>query len=227
MRTIALALGLSLALAATGASAHIPSSGKTAATASDDSSKAGGSERFLAGSTAPEVRAVASFGPFRVIDARRAALVAQTDAASPGSFRAMLAAWPQIRTIELVECPGTVDDIANLELGRMIRARGLDTHVPANGSVRSGGVELYFAGVHRRAEAGAEFAVHSWRDDTGKEWRDVPANDPVNRTYIAYYREMGLTPERAVAFYKLTNSVPNDSALWLNAGDIAKFDSAR
>jgi len=50
----------------------------------------------------------------------------------------MLNAYPGIRTIEFVECPGTLDDVANLQLGRMIRARGLDTDVPDGGSVRSG-----------------------------------------------------------------------------------------
>jgi len=51
----------------------------------------------------------------------------------------------------------------------------------------------------------------------------VPEADPVNRTYIAYYRQMGLTPEKAAAFYALTNSVPNEDALWLTKADIAKY----
>jgi hypothetical protein len=105
----------------------------------------------------------------------------------------------------------------------MIRARGLDTDVPDGGSVRSGAVELFLAGLHRRADDDADFAVHSWRDDTGREPRDVPAADPVNRTYIAYYQQMGLTAEKAAAFYALTNSVRNEDALWLKKADIAKF----
>lgn len=181
-----------------------------------------GSERFVA-APAVDVPAIAAYGPFRVIDPARAALVGETDSRSPSDFQAMLRAFPGIAVLELVDCPGTVDDTANLRLGRMIRARGLATHVPADGSVRSGAVELFLAGAVRSAEPTAEFAVHSWLDTEGREAGDFTADDPVNRTYLAYYREMGLSPDNAAAFYALTNSVPNETALWLRPDDIARY----
>jgi hypothetical protein len=61
---------------------------------------------------------LAQYGPFRVLDAKRAALVGSTDAASPGAFRAMLAAHPGLEVLEFVDAPGTSNDIANLALGR-------------------------------------------------------------------------------------------------------------
>lgn len=233
MRSILTACSVALALAACPALAHIarPSSAAGQPGITEPASEAidrNGGERLVEVTTAidaaaPELKAIATFGPFRVIDTGHAALVRETDSGSPEDFKAMLSAYPGIRTIEFVECPGTLDDVANLQLGRMIRARGLDTDVPDGGSVRSGAVELFLAGLHRRADAEADFAVHSWRDETGRQPRDVPEADPVNRTYIAYYRQMGLTPEKAAAFYALTNSVPNDEALWLKKADIAKF----
>lgn len=183
-----------------------------------------GSERFVAAPPV-DVPAIASFGPFRVLDPGRAALVGETDGFTPHEFQAMLRAYPGLRVLEMIDCPGTVDDTANLRLGRMIRAAGVATHVPANGSVRSGAVELFLAGVTRSAEPTAEFAVHSWLDTNGKEAGDFASDDPVNRTYLAYYREMGLSPDNAAAFYALTNSVPNDEALWLHTPDIARFAS--
>jgi hypothetical protein len=102
----------------------------------------------------------------------------------------------------------------------MIRARGIDTHVPQGGSVRSGAVELFLAGVHHRAEPGAEFAVHAWADEDGREPRDYPRDAPENRAYLDYYREMGMTPAEARAFYDMTNSVPNASAKWLDAAQM-------
>jgi len=231
MKKFLVSCSAALALAASPAQAHIARLGAAAVeTASEQTNDHGGGERLVESSAStengvPEVRAIAAFGPFRVIDMARAALVRETDSASPAAFRAMLKAYPGIRTIEFVECPGTLDDVANLQLGRMIRARGLDTEVPDGGSVRSGAVELFLAGLHRRADDDADFAVHSWRDDTGREPSDVPATDPVNRTYIAYYQQMGLTAEKAAAFYALTNSVPNEDALWLKKADIAKFAS--
>ena len=186
-----------------------------------------GSGRFVAAAPVaaplPIPRGIAAYGPFRVLDSQRAALVDATDQRSPAAFQAMLAAYPGIRTLELIECPGTEEDRANLRLGRMIRARGLATHVPAGGSVRSGAVELFLAGVHRAADPGAEFAVHSWADDDGREPKDFPRNAPQNLAYLNYYREMGMTPAQARAFYDMTNSVPNSSALWLDAQQMSAW----
>lgn len=187
-----------------------------------------GSERFVEAHAVelpqPALpRGIASFGPFRVIDGTRAALVGVTDATAPLRFADMLRAHPGIRTLELVECPGTEDDLANLRLGRMIRAKGIATHVPANGSVRSGAVELFLAGARRSVEPGAEFAVHAWMDDTGREAGDYAANAPENAKYLAYYQAMGMNPAEARAFYAMTNSVPHSDAKWLDAAEMAQW----
>ena len=184
-----------------------------------------GNERFVspAAEAVAALPAIAAFGPFRVLNPTRAALVDATDEASPHEFARMLLAFPQLRRLEMIECPGTSDDTANLRLGRMIRRAGLETHVPADGSVRSGAVELFLAGKRRSAEPGAEFAVHSWRDAEGREADDVADEDPVNRAYLAYYREMGLSETQARAFYAMTNSAPNDGALWLTEREFASY----
>ncbi|MCJ2180577.1 alpha/beta hydrolase [Novosphingobium album (ex Hu et al. 2023)] len=183
----------------------------------------GGGERSLSAHwqslpSAPVPEGLASYGPFRVLDAGRAALVDVTDSRSPAQFAAMLRDHPGIAEIEMVECPGTEDDLANLRLGRMIRERGLATHVPVGGSVRSGGVELFLAGARRYADPGAEFAVHSWKDDTGLEAADYAINSPENRRYLDYYTQMGMSPLEAEAFYAMTNSVPFESAKWFGTG---------
>jgi len=166
-------------------------------------------------------RGIAAFGPFRVLDNSRAALVDATDGRAPAQFAAMMRAFPGIATLEMIECPGTEDDRANLQLGRMIRAHGLATHVPDGGSVRSGAVELFLAGVVHTAEPRAEFAVHAWEDDEGRQPEDYPANAPENRAYIDYYRQMGMSTGEATAFYAMTNSVPNEDARWLTTAEMA------
>ncbi|MFA6219645.1 MAG: alpha/beta hydrolase [Erythrobacter sp.] len=165
-------------------------------------------------------RGIAQYGPFRVLDSRRVALVGETGAGTPRAFRAMLRDFPGLAQLDMVECPGTRDDIANMQLGRMIRAAGMVTHVPATGSVRSGAVELFFAGVERDISDGAEFAVHSWMDDYGREAGDFAIDAPQNRKYIDYYHEMGMSAGQARAFYDFTNSVLHNSALWLTARDM-------
>jgi hypothetical protein len=145
------------------------------------------------------------------------------DSFTPQRFRAMLRAHPNVRHIDMVDCDGSVDEEANLMLARMIRRAGIATHVPAGGSVRSGAVELWLAGAQRSAHPSAEFLVHSWMDEDGYQANDYPASDPVHREYLDYYAEMGVPPERARAFYQLTNSVPFESHLRLTPNDLKKY----
>jgi hypothetical protein len=172
---------------------------------------------------AAERRAIAAYGPFRVLDGGTAALVGGTDGLSPAAFAEMLEDFPAIARLEMLECEGTADDRANLRLGRMIRAAGLTTIVPAGGSVRSGGVELFLAGARRELADTAEFAVHAWEDEDGREATDYAAEAPQNAKYLAYYREMGMSPSDARAFYAMTNSAPNDGALWLSGREMRRW----
>lgn len=167
--------------------------------------------------------ALAQYGPFRVLDDKRAALVATTDVASPRHFDAMLRDYPGLAVLEMPDAPGTSHDLANLALGRKIRAAGLETHVPAGGSVRSGAVELFLAGTRQTMAPGATFAVHSWMDTRGLEPRHFAEDAPENRLYLDYYEEMGMAPDHARAFYAMTNSVPHSGALWLDTAAMQRW----
>lgn len=164
--------------------------------------------------------ALAQYGPFVVTGPTLARMVGSTDGMSPQHFDAMLRDFPAIATLEMVEAPGTSNDIANLAVGRKIRAAGIATHVPRGGSVRSGAVELFLAGETRSIEDGASFAVHSWLDNHGREADDFAADHPANRLYLDYYVEMGMSAGQARDFYAMTNSVPHASALWLKADEM-------
>jgi len=182
-----------------------------------------GAYRLAGAAAETALRGIARFGPFVVIDASHAALVDATDASSPARFAAMVRAWPALRVLEMVDCPGTYDDGANLRLGRMIRARAMATDVPPGGSVRSGAVDLFLAGISRHAAPDADFGVHAWADDEGRGPADYAPNAPANRAYLDYYRAMGMAPATAAAFYALTNSVPNAEVRWLHTADLARF----
>lgn len=170
---------------------------------------------------------LAQYGPFRVLDGTRAALVGSTDVASPRQFDAMLRDYPGLAVLELIDAPGTSHDLANLALGRKIRAAGLATYVPAGGSVRSGAVELFLAGQRQTIAPGASFAVHSWMDSRGLEPRHFAPDAPENRLYLDYYEEMGMAPDHARAFYAMTNSVPHSGALWLDAASMQRWIDPR
>lgn len=173
-----------------------------------------------------ERRALAAYGPFRVLDDGTAALVDTTDHASPAAFAAMLRDYPGIATLRFHDCPGTRDDLANLRLGRMIRAAGLAVEVPEGGSVRSGAVELVLAGRSIAIADGAEFAVHGWIDEDGRGAEDYAPGSPEHRKYLTYYREMGLEDGQAARFYAMTNSVPFEQALWLGGAEMRDWIAA-
>ncbi len=166
---------------------------------------------------------IASFGPFNVVSNDKVELNGSIESDTPAQFSDMLRAYPEIRQIDMIDCPGTGDDDANLALARMVRKAGIATNVPDGGSVRSGGVELFLAGAKRSAAPTAEFAVHSWVDEDGMEPDDFAESDPVNTEYVDYYREIGMSDDKAKAFYALTNSVPHDDALYLKPRDIAAY----
>lgn len=184
-----------------------------------------GADRFIADrfDVAPSQTPLASFGPFHMVSPTRAELIGSIESDTPAQFRALLRAFPTLNRIDMVECPGTGDDEANLALARMVRGAGIATHVPDGGSVRSGGVELFLAGAKRSAAPTAEFAVHSWRDEDGYEAGDFAASDPVHLEYINFYRDMGLTEPEARSFYAMTNTAPHDDALYLNSRDLARY----
>lgn len=167
--------------------------------------------------------AQALFGPFRVISDDTAEMSGTVDSHSPALFAKMLQQYPAIRRIEMIDCNGSIDEEANLNLARQIRRAGISTHVPSRGSVRSGAVELFLAGVRKTADPGAEFVVHSWIDEDGREANDFPPTDPVHAEYLTYYAEMGIPADKALAFYALTNSVPFAEQLKLSRTDLARL----
>lgn len=171
----------------------------------------------------PAGAAFSQYGPFRVIAADTVEMTGTVDSYTPALFRQMMRHFPGIKRIEMLDCDGSVDEEANLRLARMIRNAGISTHVPAGGSVRSGAVELFLAGVRRTAHRDAEFVVHSWMDEDGREANDYPTNDPVHSEYLDYYAEMGVPKGTAQEFYALTNSVPFSEQLRLSRNDMARF----
>lgn len=180
-----------------------------------------GRQRFA---ISPAVMAGQSpFGPFRVLSDTEIEMVGAVDADTPIQFARLLQAMPGLKRLTMRDCPGALDDRANFALARLVRAAGMSTFVPADGSIRSAAVDLFLAGVEHVAAPGAEMGVHAWRDEQGRDAATVPADDPAHAGYLAYYREMGMDAERAQAFYAMANATPFDSIRYLSRADIAAF----
>ncbi len=75
-------------------------------------------------------QAKATYGPFSVIDGATVRMAGDVTAATPRQFAAMLAAYPGLKRLEMVDCPGSLDEEANLILARAIRRAGTGNRRP-------------------------------------------------------------------------------------------------
>lgn len=94
---------------------------------------------------------------------------------------------PQIKTIALVDVPGSLNDEVNFQMCRWIRDNNLNTYLYKDSHVASGGTDFFLAGKERYYEEGAKVGVHSWQDSTGTEAKDLPKDHEdheMNRKYI-------------------------------------------
>lgn len=126
---------------------------------------------------------------------------------------------PEVKTIVMTDVPGSVDDDSSLRASRMVRAHGLNTHVPSDGEVASGGTDFFQAGVQRTCGKGALFGVHSW-SEFGAEGTDYPRDSEEHKMYLDYCDEMGI-PQ---SFYWYTLEVaPATDIHYMSEEELAKY----
>ncbi|MEM7277481.1 MAG: alpha/beta hydrolase [Pseudomonadota bacterium] len=141
---------------------------------------------------------------------------------TPGQLAAILESNKSLQEIVLLDVPGSVDDEANLEAARMVRAAGLNTRLLSSSEIASGGTDFFLAGAERHIANGARLGVHSWADGA-KEGKDFPRSDPSHQLYLDYYREMGIPS----SFYWFTlESAPADDIHWMSASELAQYNMA-
>lgn len=119
---------------------------------------------------------------------------------------------PQVDTLVMGKMPGTKDADMNTLIAREIRKRGLKTHLPKNGFIASGAVDLFLAGTERTMECGGMIGVHSW-GVTGDHTQTIsPKTMGVDRRqkfHENFLRDMGIDP----AFYVFTRDSAEPSQL--------------
>lgn len=134
------------------------------------------------------------------------------DSDIPDLVATLVEEHPQLTTIVMLHVEGSVDDEANIQAAYLIRHHRLNTHIPDNGLVASGGTDFFLAGVKRTAGSGAQIGVHSWADDNNVEGSDLPDHHPIHRQYLDYYRHMGIPED----FYWFTLDIaPSDDMHWM------------
>ena len=57
--------------------------------------------------------------------------------------------YPDVDTLDLVNCPGSANDYAMVKGARLIHQYGYRTCVPSDGNVEGGGTDMFVSGVER------------------------------------------------------------------------------
>ena len=98
---------------------------------------------------------------------------------------------PQVDTIILVNVNGSIDSNNTMELGYLIRERGLNTHLKHDSFIVSGGVTLFIAGVERTMEGNPIVGIHSWSTFfSSVDGRDLLTNEPTHQIFVKYHQDM-------------------------------------
>lgn len=118
-------------------------------------------------------------------------------------IKAVVRRFPAVRTLVIVDSPGSEDDVVNMGTGRILRRAGFTTVVPRDGDAASGAVDLFAAGVRRVLEPGGRLRVHSWIDSSGLEGADLPRSHRAHRGQLRYFREMLGARGRGFYFFTL------------------------
>jgi len=129
---------------------------------------------------------------------------------------------PEVNTIVEVNVSGSVHDDINMQTGRLIRQAGLNTYVPGNGDIASGGVDLFCAGVNRTIEKGAKLGVHSWGGG-GIQAADLPEDSPLHEAQIAYFSEMLGSPLGKDFYFYTINAAPAAEVHYMSPEEITRW----
>ncbi len=129
--------------------------------------------------------------------------------------------YPDITTLVMEDVPGSIDDVVNLKASMEIRKQGINTYVPKDGVIASGGTDMFLAGVERKVHPTAKLGVHSWGtgDDEAKA-TDLPTDHPEHQKYLEYYRKMEIPED----FYWYTlEAAPAEDIHWMTPQEIIKY----
>lgn len=124
---------------------------------------------------------------------------------TPKNFAKLIEKYPNIKTLNIRWCDGSMDDDANFIVSQNIHDHGININLMDNGEIYSGGVDLFLAGVERTIGKNTKIGVHAWGGD-GDSAEQYPNDHEVHKKYIKYYLDIGYakTEQESKDFYFFT-----------------------
>ncbi len=130
-------------------------------------------------------------------------------------FNELQETYPNIKTITIKNCGGSLDDTANLKMSLKVHQSGINIHLMDNAEIASGGVDFFLAGVKRTRGKNTKIGVHAWGGD-GDSATDYPKGHANHLPYIKYYVSIGFTQKQAEDFYYFTiYAAPANGIHWM------------
>ena len=153
------------------------------------------------------------------VDGELAYMIGTIDSSTPFRVMELVHYHPKVHTIVMVDVPGSIDDDSCIRASRIVRKHGLNTHVPSDGEVASGGTDFFQSGVIRTCEEGAKFGIHSWAE-LNAEGSDYPRDHEVHKMYLSYCDDMGI-PQ---SFYWYTlEAAPAEDIHYMTEHELDKY----
>lgn len=134
----------------------------------------------------------------------------------------LIKTYPDVKTINMVNVGGSVDDVSNLEASRLVRQAGLNTLVKKDGLIASGGTDFFCAGIVRTVEEGGKVGVHSWAGGDVKNAALLPEDHKDHQKYIDYYQEMKMPLAKEFYFFTI-NAAKADDIYYMTMDELIKY----
>lgn len=163
------------------------------------------------------------FGIFKVVDDNTIEMDGEIFSRTLDDFNELIAAYPDINLINIVECPGSNDDEINVQVAKKVYDNDIATHLLDDGLIASGGVDFFLAGTTRTRGTNTMVGVHSWTDGEN-EATDFPADAEEHQLFIEFYKSIGFTQTAAEDFYFFTiNAAPAAEIYYMTEAEIEQY----
>jgi len=169
--------------------------------------------------------AVTRYGIFKVINDTTVEMNGVLNGGTPNNFNQLIADYPNIEMINMLDCPGSEDDEANLIVSQTMHDKGISFHLFSTSQIASGAVDMYVGGIRRTRDTGSQIGVHSWGAGPNEPIAtSYPIGHTIHLPYINYYVSVGFTQVEAESFYYFTiNAASADNIYWMADAEIEQY----
>ena len=139
-------------------------------------------------------------------------------------FDRLIAKYPNIKLMIMEDCPGSRNDEQMFKAAVQLHGLSINTHLPSNGNIQSGAVDLFLSGNKRTLEQGAKIGVHAWSDGSSSA-TDYPTNHSEHEVYINFYKAIGRSQQEAENLYFfIINAAAPEDIHWMSNQEIDQFN---